>query len=119
MARRGGAERRRRREGRERRALAGELALRPGKNWEDGVVAMDPELEAWLAREVPEDRPSPGAPMEEQRAWIMEQEGPGAFSAEVLGEMRGRGCRIPECGGRAASRSLFCAYHRDSAVGEA
>jgi hypothetical protein len=130
MARRGGVKRRLQRERQARRAQAAQLmaqeaaglpglAVRPEGLWEDGAVAMDPAQVAWLEQGVPEDMPSPNAPLEERRAWILEREGPGAFSAEVLEEMKERSCAMPDCGGRAVSRSLFCGYHQKSAVGEA
>jgi hypothetical protein len=68
---------------------------------------------------VPEDRPGPNAPIEERRAWLLQQHGPGFFAPEVLEEMRERTCAMPDCEGTAVARSLFCLHHHNTAVGEA
>ncbi|MCO5222160.1 MAG: hypothetical protein M9947_11360 [Thermomicrobiales bacterium] len=69
--------------------------------------------------EVPDDMPSPSAPIEERRAWLLANHGPEAFSDEALEEMEVRTCALPECESKAVARSLFCSYHQRTAVGEA
>ncbi len=65
------------------------------------------------------ERPSPNAPLAERNAWVLANRGPEALSPEALEGLRERACALPGCGGRAISRSLFCMYHHDTAVGEA
>ena len=45
--------------------------------------------------------------------------GRGGAGAGGLDSLRERLCAMPECEGRAVSRSLFCAYHHETALGEA
>jgi hypothetical protein len=65
------------------------------------------------------ERPSPNAPLAERNAWVLATRGPEALTPEALNSLRERVCAMPECGGRAVSRSLFCAYHHETAIGEA
>ena len=71
-----------------------------------------------VAEEVGE-RPSPNAPLAERNAWVLANRGPEALTPEALDSLRERRCAMPECTGRAVSRSLFCAHHHDTAIGEA
>ena len=90
-------------------------AYRNKDRQESGMATWQDEL----SEEALAERPSPNAPIEERNAWVLKHRGPEALSDEALEGLRERVCALPECGSRAVSRSLFCAYHQSTAVGEA
>jgi hypothetical protein len=82
----------------------------------------DQQQSSWweeLSEEALAERPSPNAPIEERNAWVLKHRGPAALTPEALDGLRARACALPGCGSRAVSRSLFCTYHQNTAVGEA